>query len=84
MAHKLNLVLVEACKVNGMVNSFILTLETIYCFFAQPMIHEAFKKAQRSLGFKSEIGMISDTRWACRYKNAASLFCSAQKVLSRE
>ena len=84
MAHKLNLVLVEACKVNGMVNSFILTLETIYCFFALPMIHEAFKKAQRSLGFKSEIGMISDTRWACRYKNAASLFCSAQKVLSRE
>ena len=33
MAHKLNLVLVEACKVNRMVNSFFLTLETIYCFF---------------------------------------------------
>ena len=29
MAHKLNLVLVEACKVNRMVNSFFLTLETI-------------------------------------------------------
>ena len=28
--HKLNLVLVEACKVNQMVNSFFLTLETIY------------------------------------------------------
>ena len=62
MAHKLNLVLVEACKVNRMVNSFFLTLETIYCFFAQPMNHEAFKEAQRSLGVKSEIGMISDTR----------------------
>ena len=37
MAHKLNLVLVEACKVNQMVNLFFLTLETIYCFFAQPI-----------------------------------------------
>ena len=55
-----------------MVNSFFLTLETIYCFFAQPMNHEAFKEAQRSLGDKSEIGMISDTRWACRCKNVAS------------
>ena len=73
MSHKLNLVLVEACKVNRMVNSFFLTLKTIYCFFAQPMDHEAFKEAQRSLGVKSEIGMISDTRWACRYKNVASL-----------
>ena len=73
MAHKLNLVLVGACKVNQMVNSFFLTLETIYCFFAQPINHEAFKEAQRSLGVKSEIGMISDTRWACRYKSVASL-----------
>ena len=72
MAHKLNLVLVEACKVNRMINSFFLTLETIDCFFAQPMNHEAFKEAQRSLGIKPEIGMISDTRWAYRYKNVAS------------
>ena len=28
MAHKLNLILVEACKVNRMVNSFFLTLKT--------------------------------------------------------
>ena len=62
MAHKLNLVLVEACKVNRMVISFFLTLEIIYCFFAQPMNHKAFKEAQRSLEVKSEIGMISDTR----------------------
>ena len=85
MAHKLNLVSVEACKVNRMVNSFFLTLETIYCFFAQPMNHEAFKEAQRSLGVKSEIGMISDTRWACRYKNVASLkksFLPLLKVLT--
>ena len=73
MAHKLNLVLVEACKVNRMVNSFFLTLETIYCFFAQPMNHKAFKETQRSLGVKSKIDMISDTRWACRNKNVASL-----------
>ena len=84
MAHKLNLVLVEACKVNRMVNSFLLTLEAIACFFAQSMNHKAFKEAQRSLGVKSEIGMISDTRWACRYKNVASLkksFLPLLKVL---
>ena len=37
MAHKLNLVLIEACKVNRRVNSFFLNLETIYSFFAQPI-----------------------------------------------
>ena len=68
-----------------MVNSFFLTLETIYCFFAQPMNHEAFKEVQRSLGVKSKIDMISDTRWACRYKNVASLkksFLPLLKVLT--
>ena len=85
MAHKLNLVLVEACKVNRMVNSFFLTLKTIYYFFAQPMNHEAFNEAQRSLRVKSEIGMISDTHWACRYKNVAPLkksFLPLLKVLT--
>ena len=62
IARKLNLVLVQACKVNRMVNSFLLTLETMYCFFAQPMNHEALKEAQKSLEVKSEIGMISNTR----------------------
>ena len=45
MAHKLNLVLVEACKVNRKVKTFFLTLKTIYCFFKQPMNHEAVKEA---------------------------------------
>ena len=71
MAHKLNLVLVEACKVNRMVNSFFLNFGNYLLFFAQPMNHEAFKEAQRSLGVKSEIGIISDTRWACRYKKCS-------------
>ena len=85
MAHKLNLVFVETCKVNQMVNSFFLTWETIYCFFAQPMNYEAFKEDQRSLLVKSEIGIISDTRWVCRYKNVASLkksFLPLLKVLT--
>ena len=85
MAHKLNLVLVEACKVNRMVSSLFLTLKTIYRFFAQPMNHEAYEEAQRSLGVKSEISMMSDTRWACRYKNVESLkksFLPLLKVLT--
>ena len=49
------------------------------------MNHEAFKKAQRSLGVKSEINMMRDTHWACRYKNVASLkksFLLLLKVLT--
>ena len=45
------------------------------------MNHEAFKEAWRSLGN----GMISDTSWACRYKNLASLkksFLPLLKVLT--
>ena len=86
MAHELNLVSVEACKVNRIVNSFYLNLETIYCFFRTALNHEAFKEPQRSLGVKSEIGMISDTRWTYRYKNVASLkksFLPLLKVLTK-
>ena len=49
------------------------------------MNREAFKEAQISLGVNSEISMISDTRWACRYKNVASLkksFLPLLKVLT--
>ena len=84
MAHKLNLVLVEACKANRTANTFFLTLETFYSFFSQPINHAAFKQVQQDFGVKSEICMISDTRWACSYKNVSALkksFVALLKVL---
>ena len=74
LAHKLNLVLVQACKVNRMAVAFFNTIEQLYKFFANPSSHEIFLNMQNTLGLKvKEIGQLSDTRWACRWKSVEAL-----------
>jgi Domain of unknown function (DUF4371)/hAT family C-terminal dimerisation region/OTU-like cysteine protease len=70
LAHKLNLVLVEACRVNRIALGFFNTIEQLYKFFANPGMHAIFLNIQKNLGLKAkEIGQLSDTRWACRWKS---------------
>lgn len=74
LAHKLNLVLVDACRVSRMAVGFFNTIEQLYKFFANPGSHEIFLSKQNKLGLKArEIGQLSDTRWACRWKNVEAL-----------
>lgn len=42
MAHKMNLVLVGACKVNRTATMFFHTLKSLYAFFSQPGTHQAW------------------------------------------
>ena len=71
MAHRLNLVLVDACKVTRHAAVFFLVLESLYCFFSRPGNHKKFCNVQESLNLKSrlELTQLSDTRWACRWRN---------------
>ena len=70
MAHKLNLVLVNTCRVNRTAVAFFSVIEQLYKFFANPGHHQNFLKVQNALGMKArEIGQLSDTRWACRWKS---------------
>ena len=70
LAHKLNLVLVNACRVNRTAVAFLNTIQQLYVFFANPGSHAIFLNMQTILGLKArEIGQLSDTRWACRWKS---------------
>ncbi|XP_034065942.1 zinc finger MYM-type protein 1-like isoform X1 [Gymnodraco acuticeps] len=82
MAHKLNLVLVDACKSNHTAMGFFLTLESLYTFFAQPGTHHAYKQRQNELGVKAELTALSDTRWACRWKNVSAVKDSMEALIS--
>ncbi|OCT92858.1 hypothetical protein XELAEV_18015924mg [Xenopus laevis] len=81
MAHKLNLVLVEACKVNSTAAGFFFTLEDLYKFFSQPGTHHFYLEAQKMLGMKLELTSLSDTRWACRWKNVSAVKSSMKALL---
>jgi len=73
MAHRLNLVVVQSCKITRHAASFFDVLESLYCFFARPNNHKVFMETRSLLGVTSlnklELTQLSDTRWSCRWKN---------------
>ncbi len=82
MAHKLNLVLVDACNVNRTAAMFFQILESLYAFFSQPGTHHAYQQHQKELGVKAELTAMSDKRWACHWKNLAAVKSSISALLS--
>lgn len=86
LAHKLNLVLVDACRVNRMAVGFFNTIEQLYKFFANPSTHLTLLNMQKALGLKAkEIVQLSDTRWACRWKSVEAVktnYAAVVKVLA--
>lgn len=51
-------------------------------FFSQPGPHHAYQQHQKELGVKAELMSISDTKWACRWKNIAAVKSSISVLLS--
>lgn len=82
MAHKLNLLLVEACKVNRVASGFFCVMESLYTFFGQPGTHHAFLQMQKQLGVKAELSALSDTRWACRWHNVSAVKNSFKSIMA--
>ena len=82
LAHKLNLVLIEACRINRTADGFFNEIQQLYKFFANPGAHENFLIMQKTLGSKAgEIGQLSDTRWACRWKSVEAVTINFAAIL---
>uniref|UniRef100_H3ADU5 TTF-type domain-containing protein n=1 Tax=Latimeria chalumnae TaxID=7897 RepID=H3ADU5_LATCH len=82
MAHKLNLVLVDACKINRTASGFFSIMESLYCYFSMPGHHKLFRDVQRSLGIKPiELTSLSDTRWACRWRNVSACKSTLKAII---
>ncbi|KAL4104378.1 hypothetical protein QTP88_019679 [Uroleucon formosanum] len=74
MAHRINLVVVDMCKIVKETSSFFNTIECIYVHFSHPSKNRQLTDLQKSLGLKIKtFGRISNTRWNCRYKNCEAL-----------
>uniref|UniRef100_H3A3A5 TTF-type domain-containing protein n=1 Tax=Latimeria chalumnae TaxID=7897 RepID=H3A3A5_LATCH len=82
MGHKLNLVLVETCKINRTASGFFSIMESLYCYFSMPGHHKLFRDVQHSLGIKPiELTSLSDTRWACRWRNVSACKSTLKAII---
>ena len=82
MAHKLNLVIVNAFKVNTTVQDFFDLIESLYCLFSQPHPHSLLQDLQKKMNIKLlEIVSLCDTRWACGYKSVQAVYQNFKAIL---
>ena len=51
-------------------DEFLAIVELLYVFLARQKVHEVFMRFQQERGLSQrKIGKLSDTCWACRYRN---------------
>uniref|UniRef100_H2ZUR4 HAT C-terminal dimerisation domain-containing protein n=1 Tax=Latimeria chalumnae TaxID=7897 RepID=H2ZUR4_LATCH len=82
MAHKLNLVLVDACKINRTASGFFSIMESLYGYFSMPGHHKLFHDVQHSLRIKPvELTSLNDTRWACRWRNVSACKSTLKTII---
>ncbi|KAJ8895847.1 hypothetical protein PR048_001186 [Dryococelus australis] len=71
-AHRVNLVITDACSQIRMVMGFFNIIESLYIHYCKPSTHRKFLEIKKLLGLKiNELGSLSTIRWNCRYKNVA-------------
>lgn len=76
LAHKLNLVVVDACADIPSSSSFFGALEALHEYFAKPGNHSHYKDLREKMGIKEgarELNSLSTTRWSCRYENCRAV-----------
>ena len=73
-AHRLNLVIVDVAHEVKCASEFFALVESLYVFLTRHKVHEVFVSLQVKYGVVvRELGRLSDTRWASRYRNLAVL-----------
>jgi len=73
-AHRLNLVIVDAARHVQSASEFFSVVEVLYVFLTRLKVHEVLVRRQVEQGLVvRELGRLSDTRWACRYRNISML-----------
>lgn len=71
-AHRLNLVIVDVARQVQYADEFFDLIGVLYVFLVRFKVHEVFVRLQKERGLiVRELGSLSDTRWACRYRNIA-------------
>jgi hypothetical protein len=83
-AHRLNLVLVDACSNIDSVNNVIGLMEAVYSFFsASVRRHDAFKESQTARDLPVlELPQQSDTRWVCKHRAVKVFTTRFESILS--
>ncbi|XP_025416749.1 zinc finger MYM-type protein 1-like isoform X1 [Sipha flava] len=74
MAHRMNIVVIDMCKIVKESRIVFNTIESLYKHFSHPTKNKTLVTMHRKLGVKiSKINSLSDTRWNCRWKNCESV-----------
>ncbi|KAL4099003.1 hypothetical protein QTP88_023506 [Uroleucon formosanum] len=83
MAHRLNLIVVDTCKIIKNAKNVFNVLEAIYVHFSQPSKNKKICEMQRNLGLnKGNVLRICDIRWVCRYKNCVAMLKNYSSILN--
>jgi hypothetical protein len=78
-AHRLNLVLVNCCKVIPEVHEYFSLLQSLYVFVSSAAVHCVFERVQENMKIKApkytpvRLKRLSDTRWACRVESVQAI-----------
>lgn len=78
-AHRLNLVLVNCCKVIPEVYEYFSLLQSLYVFVSSAAVHCVFERVQENMKIKApkytpvRLKRLSDTRWACRVESVQAI-----------
>lgn len=83
-AHRLNLVIVDACKSVPSASQFFALLQELYVFLSGSYVHQKWVDIQRKLhpdDQPRELKRLCDTRWACRADACAVMLARLQAVL---
>lgn len=82
MSHRLNLVVTDVCNNIQGARNFFNVMQSLYVHFSRPSTHKTLKKIQEYMKMTpKELGQMSDTRWACRYKTCDAVKTSYNAIL---
>uniref|UniRef100_A0A2S2PNG2 Zinc finger MYM-type protein 1 n=2 Tax=Schizaphis graminum TaxID=13262 RepID=A0A2S2PNG2_SCHGA len=83
MAHRINLVVLDMCKLVKETRIVFNCLESLYVYFSHPSNNIKFKEVQEELGIKKTLlTRLSDTRWNCRAKNCTSVKSNFKAIIT--
>ena len=78
-AHRLNLILVDCCKVIPVVHEYFSLLQSLYVFVSSAAVHCVFERVQEDMKKRAPkytpvlLKRLSDTRWACRVESVQAI-----------
>ncbi|KAE9522794.1 hypothetical protein AGLY_016835 [Aphis glycines] len=83
MAHRINLIVLDMCKLVKDTRIVFNCLETLYVYFSHPANDAKFTEIQVKLGIKkTSLTRLSDTRWNCRVRNCVAVKLNFKAIVT--